>query len=206
MKRTLLFINQLLCLIITLSILLVGCSTNTAPPSEPGVKMPWKKREHGLAQIHAWNLNGKIGVQTPKDSGSASVQWTQSSSNYTLSLSGPLGAGGMVLKGHPGAVSLTTSDGKTFTADSAEDLLAKNWGYKLPVSYLKYWVRGMPVPNIASKTSFDQYNRLNSMQQQGWNVQYEGYTRTSLGDLPNKMIITSPSMRVKVIISSWQVS
>lgn len=206
MKRTIRFINQLICLIITSSLFLVGCSTTSAPPSEPGVKMPWKNREHGLAKINAWNLNGKIGVQTAKDSGSASVQWTQSPGNYTLSFMGPLGSGGMTLKGRPGSVSLTTADGKTFTADSAESLLAEQWGYKLPVSYLKYWVRGMPVPNIASKTSFDQYNRLNSMQQQGWNIQYEGYTRTSLGDLPNKMNITSPSMRVKVIISSWQVS
>lgn len=206
MKRTLLLFSQLALIASTGTIFLTACSTNTAPPSEPGVKMPWQKREHNLAQIHAWNLNGKIGVQTSKDSGSASVQWMQTANNYTLSLMGPLGAGGMTLKGHPGAVSLTTADGKTFTADSAESLLAKQWGYKLPVSYLKYWVRGMPVPNLASKTSFDQYNRLNSVQQQGWYINYQGYTKTSMGDLPNKMTITSPSMKVKVIISSWQVS
>ncbi len=206
MKRTLKCLNRLVCLVLSTSVFVIGCSSTTAPPSAPGQKMPWKKRETNLTQIHNWNLNGKIGVRTAKDSGSASVTWQQSQGSYNVSLMGPLGAGAMTLKGRPGAVTLTTSDGKHYSAASPEQLLAQHWGYQLPVSYLNYWIRGIPSPSSPASTHFDQYNRMSYLTQAGWNVQYLGYSKTSMGDLPNQMSITSPSMKVKIIVNSWQVS
>lgn len=206
MKRILNKFTRYSWLIICSSIFVSACTTTPPPASVPGEKIPWQKRAGTLAQIHNWNLNGKIGVQTSHDSGSASVQWRQNQNNYTLSLLGPLGSGGMTLRGQPGTVSLTTADGKRYHSDSAEDLLAKNWGYNVPVSYLTYWIRGLPAPQLPANSHFDQYNRLTSLQQGDWMVRYLGYSRTSMGDLPNQLAISSNRLRAKIIVYSWQVS
>jgi outer membrane lipoprotein LolB len=168
--------------------------------------MAWSKRSQNLSAINNWTINGKIGVATARDAGSASVEWQQWGTRYALAFTGPLGAGGMKLKGQPGLVTLTTTDGKHLQADSAEDLLAQAWGYKVPVSYLAYWIRGLPTPALAAQTQFDAYNRLTYLAQQGWQIQYLGYTHTNKGDLPNRINIQSANLRVKVIIYSWLVS
>lgn len=191
---------------LALALTLSGCSTinpTAAPPAAP--KATWTDRQATLNNIKSWRLNGKIAVQTPHDSGSASVNWTQNPRSYVISLLGPLGSNGMKLTGQPGQVTLQTSDGKSYKASSPEQLLAKQWGFHLPVSNLNYWVRGLPVPNVAATTHFDHFGRLDSLTQQGWRIDYLSYTNVGRVDLPEKLSITSPSLSVKIIVYQWNV-
>lgn len=175
--------------------------TTATPPSESG----WQERLAALNRIQSWHLNGKIAVQTSKDSGSATVDWSQNHGRYYVSLYGPIGSNSMKLSGGPGGVTLVTSNGKTFKADSAEELLAKNWGFRLPVSNLNYWVRGMPVPDVNARTRFDGKNRLTTLNQQGWNIQYFDYARVRNVDLPKRIYMSSPSLKTKFVIYQWNI-
>jgi outer membrane lipoprotein LolB len=186
-----------------LTALLTSCAS-VAPPA-PSVEIPWKNRLASLDKIQSWQLNGKIGIVTAKDSGSATVDWTQTGNSYTISLTGPLGANGLKLSGQPGHVTLRTSDGKTYTASNPEQLLAQKWGWNLPVSNLRYWIRGLTVPGKPATTHFDPYGRLSELQQQGFNVQYLAFTKSGGADLPSKIVITSPALKVKMMVYEWKV-
>ena len=193
------------------TLLLTGCATTPQATTEPTVTTPkppsaatWEKRKVALSQIQNWQVNGKIAVQTPNDSSSANVDWTQRQSNYVISLYGPLGAQGFKLTGQNGLVTLQTNDGKQFTAKSPEQLLAERWRFHLPVSNLKYWIRGLPVPGMSARTAFDSQNRLTSLTQQGWRIEYASYTKAGTYDLPQRMTITGDNLRIKVAISTWQ--
>jgi outer membrane lipoprotein LolB len=159
-----------------------------------------------INQIRSFQISGKIAVQTTKQSGSGTVNWTQRGNQYYISMMGPLGAGGFKLYGRKGFVTLQTSNGKTFTDRNAEHLLAKGWGYHLPVSNLHYWIRGLPSPNMPMKTRYDSHGRLSTLIQQGWIIRYLGYTRRGKFDLPTRLYISSPSLNVKIVIYSWRVS
>jgi outer membrane lipoprotein LolB len=187
-----------------LTALITGCST-VAPPA-PAEQIPWKKREIALNEIQNWTINGKIALIAANNSGSATVDWTQHNKSYTISLMGPLGANGIKLTGEPGHVVMHTADGKTFTASNPEQLLAEKWGWHLPVSNINYWVRGMTVPGIPAKTHFDNYGRLTDLSQQGFEVQYLSYTKSGGRDLPSRISINSPGLKVKMIVYSWTVS
>lgn len=193
--------------ILFLALSLTSCSTLSptaaTPPATP--KATWADRQAALNHIQNWNLNGKIALQTAKDSGSASVNWSQRQGGYSISMSGPLGASAMKLTGQAGHVTLQTSDGKSYSASSAEQLLAKQWGWNLPVSNMKYWIRGLPVPGMTANTHFDSYERLTSLVQQGWRIDYLSYSNTRGVDLPEKLSITSPSLRVKIVVYQWNV-
>lgn len=186
-------------------LLLTGCATTPIQPTTPTPPSAptWEKRKAELAQIQNWQVNGKIAVQTANDSSSANVDWTQRQGNYVISLYGPLGAQGFKLTGQNGVVTLETNDGKHFTANSPEQLLAERWRFHLPVSNLKYWIRGLPVPGLSAKTAFDNENRLTSLVQQGWRIEYGSYTKASNHELPQRMTITGDNLKVKVAISTW---
>lgn len=193
--------------IVLLALSLTSCSTINPPAATPPAAptATWADRQTTLNHIQSWHLNGKIALQTAKDSGSASVDWSQRQSSYSISMSGPLGASAMKLAGQPGRVTLQTSDGKSYTAASAEQLLAKQWGYNLPVSNMKYWIRGLPAPGMSANTRFDGYERLTSLVQQGWRIDYLSYSNTRGIDLPEKLSITSPSLKVKIVVYQWSV-
>lgn len=192
----------ILCLIATLS----AC-TNITPstPSAPPSTLSWKEREVALNRIQNWHLSGKVGVIAQHNSGSASLNWTQQQNHYTISLVGPLGAGGLTLDGRPGLVTMETGDGKHASASTPEKLLAQQWGWQLPVSQIKYWIRGLPAPGAASQTQFDAYHRLSAITQLGFNVQFLSYYNVGSLSLPDKISITSPSIKVKIIVNQWKV-
>lgn len=197
------------CLNFFIALLAVGLTscTTVAPPSAPSSTggPSWKTREASLSRLQSWQLSGKIAVQTAKDSGSASVDWWQNRGQYAVSLLGPLGTHGMKLSGRSGQVMLETADGKRFTAQNPEQLLAEQWGFHLPVSHLKYWIRGIPVPNLPYSSKFDGTNRLSSLTQGGWNVQFLDYTQTNSVDLPSKLVIQSAALKTKIIIYHWKI-
>ena len=176
----------------------------TIAPQAPPSTLSWSERQATLSHLQNWHLNGKIAVQTTEDSGSATVDWVQNNNSYTVSLLGPLGANGLKLTGQPGLVTLTMADGKRFTASNPEELLAKQWGFHLPVSYLRYWIRGLPVPGVAASNQFDASHRLMNLTQDGWQVQFLNYTHSHNLDLPSKLFITSSTTKVKILIYSWK--
>jgi outer membrane lipoprotein LolB len=197
--------------ILSLMLLVSGCSTTkqattttTTTPTAP--KATWANREARLSSIHRWHLSGKIALQTSHDSGSASVDWSQSQNQYNISLQGPLGAGAMKLKGQAGLVTLQTSDGKSYQAASAEQLLAKQWGFHLPVSNMNYWIRGLPVPGTPANTRFDQDGRIATIIQRGFRIDYLAYSNANGIDLPEKMTIVSSALRVKMIVYQWNLA
>ena len=193
-------------IIIVLVLLITSCTTITPETPVPAQQeLSWKTRQQILSRLQNWQLNGKIAVQTAQDSGSATIDWTQKPKQYAISLLGPLGTHGMKLTGQPGQVTMETAEGKHFTASTAEQLLAEQWGFNLPVSNLYYWVRGLPAPGSMHNEKLDAYQRLTSLSQKGFRIEYLAYTRTGAIDLPAKMTITSPTLKTKIIIYQWNV-
>ncbi len=193
------------CLVALLASTLLSSCTTVAPTSAP-TQDTWQTRKAQLERIQNWQLTGKVAVQTAQDSGSATIDWQENHGSYNVSLYGPLGSGAIKLNGRPGRATLTTQNGKTFTANSPEVLLAKNWGFNLPVSYLRYWVRGLPVPGVDANMQFDDYHRVTSFRQQGWQVEVQSYTRAGGAELPSRLAISSASLKGKLVIHEWVVS
>lgn len=186
--------------------MLSACNHLAAPPS--GVQS-WPARRMTLNQIQNWQITGKIAVITAEDSGSASVDWIQHQQQFSISLFGPLGLNGLKLNGSSRYATLTTANGQHYSAHSPELLLKQQWGWNLPVSYLNYWVRGLPVPNLPTENKWDANHRLERLQQAGFDIQFLSYVPVSLSseqtiELPNKISITSPTFKTKMIIYDWK--
>ncbi len=192
------------------TLLLVASITscaNIGQTNQPiDTSISWAQRQSILTKLHQWDISGKIGVITAQNSGSASLKWLENNGYYTINLAGPLGAGAIALTGRPDNVTLKMANGQILSAPTPEQLLIQAWGWQLPVSHLKYWVRGLPVPNIAAKKQFDMKNRLSNLTQQNWHVSYTDYTTVGQVDLPSKITIQSANIKVKIALYQWQIN
>jgi outer membrane lipoprotein LolB len=184
--------------------ILTSCSTLPHSLDQP---VAWSKRSASLTQLTHFTLKGVIGISTPHDRVSATLNWQQiDRSHYHIYLFGPLGTHALQLTGKKQTVTLTLSTGKKIVAISAEALLAEQTGYQLPVTQLFYWVRGLPSPTTIAHKQFDHAQHLCTMQQSGWLVHYSEYANINGMDLPIRLILEKDGFKIKIIIKDWQIA
>ena len=188
------------------ALLLSSCATLPAQQAAANRRMEWPVRVRQLSAINNWDIKGAIAVHTREKGWSASLNWQQLGNLFKIKLFGPLGAGHVELDGKPNNVKLLTADNKTFRADSPEQLLMEHVGWRIPISNIRYWVRGIPVPDQPYTKTVDRYNHLQSMDQAGWDIKYLRYTAVSGIDMPSKIYLQSSRLNVRVVISNWQIS
>lgn len=186
------------------SLLMIACATLPAPNAPLNQSLDWDTRQASLNQLTSWRINGLISIRDTQQAESANVSWVQKNQNYTISIFGPLGFGGVILEGRPGIVTLKEDSGQKFTAATPEELITETSHWVLPVSNLHFWIRGIPAPNCASQLSFDKYHHLSSLRQQGWKISYQQYAGVENLDLPSMITLNRPPLTIKIVISQWK--
>ncbi len=206
---------RILLLIVTLAITLSGCSTVPEPRRDSKeIAKLFEKHKTKLEKINNWDINARTGFSTADDSGSVSMFWKQNGDAYQISLIAPLGQGRIDLTGEGDNVVLNTSSGKTLYGESAEQLILQATGFIVPVSQLRYWIKGLPGPELqlnnrqASKAQIKYYNdgTIASMQQAEWNIEYLNYEIQNQTVLPQKLKATNKDIKIKIVIKEWLIN
>src|SRR5690606_18888434 len=79
-------------------------------------------------------------------------------------------------------------------AESAEDLLEQQIGWRLPVENLLWWVRGLPAPDSPSRLQLNPDSRLARLAQAGWTVEYSRYQEVEGVQLPQRLQLSGHDM------------
>lgn len=189
-----------------LVLLLAGCA-GLGPQESiegPGNKEDWATHKARLSEIDGWQISGKIGIRAPQDSGSGTLFWLQRQDYFDIRLSGPLGRGATRLTGRPDAVALEVAGQGRFEAESPEALVENQLGWQLPVSNLLWWVRGLPAPDSRSRIALDANGRLANLQQDGWDIQYLGYSEEDGYALPSRIKLAGRDLQITLVVKDWQ--
>lgn len=191
-----------------LSMLLVlsGCSQFSAKEqlTGSGQASSWQAHKQQITPIDAWQINGKLGIRSEQESGSAILFWLQRQDYFDISLSGPLGQGSTRLTGRQGAVSLEIANRGTFTATTAEALMQQQLGWSLPVEHLLWWVRGLPAPQIKSRVQLNDDSLLATLEQDQWLVEYLSYRNENGLQLPERIKLSGAGLNITLVIKQWQ--
>jgi outer membrane lipoprotein LolB len=165
-------------------------------------------RNQNLSSLQNFEAVGKIGFSDGTQGGNASIIWKQDRDNYQIRLYGPLGTGAVQIKGQGGHISLTRHDGKIITANTPEALVESELGWVIPVSGLRYWLKGLPAPGTApTETLFDvSHGRLWQIKQHGWTIQYQAYKSLDGVDVPYKLLLQNGDIRLKFIFDRWKLN
>ena len=164
------------CAFAATALFLTGCQQMIKPhaPATPSVQAE-----------NQFQLQGKIGVRTPQQTGSAFFTWVQQQEEFDIELSGILGVGKTQISGTPGQVTLNSAKTGVIQAASAEELLQRATGWQAPISYLVDWVQARPATNSA-KLQKDDTQRINQIIEQGWTVDLNYNAQAKM---PNRLIL-----------------
>jgi len=181
-------------------VLLTGCKQ---PDFAPNISA--QVRTKILSQMGNWQAKGRAAIRSKEQGHNVSMDWQQTGQNYNLYFYGPLGAGWVRIIGKPGHVKLTTSEGKSYEADKPENLVYEHLGWNLPFANLVYWLRGLPTPDsIANIKTIDQYNQLQTLEQDGWKIEYVSYRFYDNITLPERINLSNRDLKLKLIIQNWK--
>ena len=186
--------------------LLAACASVPQPPKPKNVAQAQQIHANQMQKIRSFVIKGRIGVQTnTNEGGSASLNWEQHQETFHIHLSSPLGQTIFDLTGNDHSVALQTAEGEHLSAATPEALLTLKTGWHMPVTNLVYWIRGIPVPDKPLYTKYDDYGRLAELiQPPDWRIEYQDYQMVNGLALPQRMTLTSPTVKLKLLISSWQ--
>ena len=153
--------------------------------------------------LNQFNIQGKIGVKTPEQSGSAFFVWQQNQQNFDIELSGILGIGKTVIQGKPGEVTLNSSKTGEISAESPEELLQQATGWQAPITHIVDWVQAKPA-TVQAQIQKDTQQRITQIVEDGWTVALN-YNESS--NLPNKLILqqqleTGKENRITMVIQN----
>ena len=186
-------------------VVIAGCRTVpvAVQPSGAGAQS-WDVTRPALQGRDHFQLQGRVAVAAGKDGFSAALSWTQAGTVSQVSLEGPLGAGAMQITANGDNLSILNSHGDHLDSDAARADLQARLGFEPPLGSLRYWILGVPDPATPAKESLDpQQQRLQSLQQDGWQVDYAGYMPNGSGWLPSRLTVQREGVRVRVIVNDW---
>jgi len=187
--------------ILIMSLLLISCST---APITPERLAAWEQWQSQLRQIDQWQMNASIAVRGDKGAWSARVFWQQQKSLYQLRFHVAGGQGIVLLDGSATEVKMRTADRQEFVAPTPDTLLKDVLKVEIPVSFLFYWIRGIPSPKErVVDYRLNEFNQLSFLAQVGWKIEFVDYREIHGHRLPVKLLLENDEYKVKILISQW---
>ena len=194
-------------LFVLLAILMAGCAEIPLLQSEKDKPAHdvIDARMNALYGLNAWALKGRIGIQTDKEGVTATLHWANVGDRYQLRFIAPLSQGTYELRGDQQQVALQTAKNERFVAKDPEQLLLDNVGWKVPLTGLNYWVRGLPEPGADIENLVkDDKGRITDMEQSGWRISILRYTEVNDFELPGKLFLQNDRFKIRLVIQGWQ--
>lgn len=180
-------------------LLLTACSTTqTLKPTTGGGSIYVSP-----AAYSDWQFQGRIAIRRGDEGWHASLFWQSSATGYQIKISGPLGQGVVHLAGNEQGVFLQTADGQIVTAPEPGQLLQQVTGWELPVTGMRHWIRGLPVPGVSHQETRDSLDRPRHLQQSGWDISYQDFHRQQQADWPHRIRFEAGDIVVKLVIDHW---
>ncbi len=178
---------------------IAGCQTVPTLP-----EVPWLQQQAALRAIEHFEFTGRIAVANGSEGFSAGLRWQQHGIASDLSLTAPLGIGALQIQFDGDALRVVTSDGTRLEGDQADEALRRALGFEPPLQSLRYWLRGVSDPSQPADEVLGADQRLQSLQQAGWRIAYDEYRSTGQRWLPSRLVLNRDALRVRLVISRWQ--
>lgn len=194
-------------IILLMSTLIIsGCSSlsnNKQAAQSSELAISWINHVHNMRSIDDWQANAKVAIAIQKKTESAKMIWLQQGSQFDITFSGPFGHAGPRLTGDDHSATLLMPKEEPLKSTNTSTLLQQRLGWQLPVENARYWMLGIPSPTSDSEVTLKD-ERLLSLQQDGWSINYTDYTKVDDEYRPSKIIITRDDFKILLVIYKWQ--
>ena len=198
-------IEQIKLSLLLLSVLLLSaCVSISQPPLAEDIKQMWDARNNYLYEQENWTAQLALVGNSQKQKFKTRVIWTQQSESYQIKLRDFIGRTIAIIDGAPSGVVAKTSKGERFQGDDAEALIDELFAINIPVTGMRYWLQGVPMPNQSiDQIMLDDHGLTKSLSQQGWKISYPYYLPNDPYKMPSQVILEFENISLTVKISQW---
>ncbi|MWP61839.1 lipoprotein insertase outer membrane protein LolB [Gilliamella sp. Pas-s25] len=195
--------------IIMLPLLITACQT-TKSQNNTSVAQQWQVHQQNLKQINAFQVKGSIAYISDKSRSYGRFLITQQSTdNYQVKLTSPVGTNILTLNAEPNYAQLIDKHGGSYQDVNVENLMKKISNVNIPLNSLHNWLKGFS-DNI-NTDKLDNSGRLIStifvQNNNKWTLKipsYAAYTyKNQKIDLPATIELTHDDELVRLKISDW---
>lgn len=151
-----------------------------------------------------------MALRTEDQGAQASVHWVRKQDLHRVDLAGPFGGGRVRIVQNRDGAELRDSTGKVYRDATAQELLARVTGWRLPLNALSSWVVGLPSPEGPARIELDEWGRLRVLDQLGWEIRFLEYQQHGNLEVPRRLFIKSrsaqnamPEAELRFAIDSW---
>jgi outer membrane lipoprotein LolB len=170
---------------------LTGC--RTLPPT---TAESWEQRCTRLAGLPEFAFSGRLAVSGSGAGFSASVNWQQRGVHSSATLRGPLGFGLLQVELDPSGLKVRDGSGQAVDAAAL--------GMELPLTELRHWLLACQVPGGAVTEVLDAEQRLASLEQNGWRIEYLSYQPVAGVHMPVRIRVRGEGSQLQLAIHRWQ--
>lgn len=178
--------------------------------------MPWSSDEETEVltflpadQMNQWDLTAKFSVTSPDGTDSGTVRWVNQTDNERLDVLSPTGTIVARIEVSESSARLVTDDGER-VAPNAEALMRDAMDVSLPVTALRYWVRGLDAPDLPIDSVVkDNEGRIIELAQDRWQLAYSGTVSITSGsnrfEVPRRLTATKGDLEIRWASTEWQI-
>lgn len=176
---------------------LAGCAT-------PSRSLDAVARVEDAAALERWSISGRVAVSNGKDGGSGRIEWVQRGAQYAITIRAPVSNQTWRLSNEHGVVRLEGVRPEPVEGDDAQELLAREAGWRLPIAEMQRWIRGVAYSS-AAEIETDGEGLPKTLRESGWTVTYRNWDTASQPALPSRIAATRPPYKVRLAVSTWGV-
>ena len=176
-----------------LGALLAGCASpglkETSTDATP--ERLWRERQARLSPIDSWDIRGRISVRTETGGENAAILWERHGERHRIELYGPFGGGRIVLEQDSSGAVMRDNRKRTFNAASAQELLHRRVGWRVPFDSLAFWLKGLPAPGGHEGLILDDEGKALAFRQRGWRIDILDYQERRDVRLPRRLFLSA---------------
>lgn len=197
--------RRLSALCIVLLVFLAGCATGKGGRAP----LDWAQQQSLLASLQGFGISGRAAVRAGEEGLQANVRWNQGGGQSEVELSGPFGAGSLLLRKSANELQVVDSKGSVLSGEDAKEALTRALGFAPPLDALRYWLLAMPDPGsepVSLQHGDD--GTLSAFSQLGWQLRFENYRPEPAPGgtvrMPGRITATREDMRLRLVVDRWR--
>jgi outer membrane lipoprotein LolB len=153
-----------------------------------------------------WSFRGKIAIRMVRngvsDNTNLQILWRQKNQQSDVHLLGPFGQSVAHFFATDESIQYEIPAGSGLATAGNITEVERSLGWKLPLKEMKFWVRGLPVPELPHRIDFDDQGLPESLEQSSWKIDYRRFDNGS----PTKTIFSRDSVRISLVIKEWRMN
>jgi outer membrane lipoprotein LolB len=182
------------------ALLLAGCVTPDSDTAAPATTFDERSRQ--LRAVTNWEMRGRIAVDTGEDAWQGRFTWWQDAAALRVVIRGPLNARPVEISGDGNQLTVRTRR-ETRVLEDPESELSALLGWWLPISSLPSWLLGLPDDRFAATTMVLDEQKLDTLEQRAWEIEYAEYELQGTALIPSGMRLLNEPLELVVTIDEW---